>query len=164
MKRFLLTLCSLLFLSVQAQPLRGGVSEDYIPSGFFGSWGVISKLDASNNPSMFNYESRDIWTLSGYDKTLILQNLQSGAHSEIVIKDKTHDGRTLKFNREKTVNTPTGKTIYSEVVKFTLYGKNFSGTDKFSIQEYDKNNKLTKTSQATYIVEGVRISGESPSY
>ena len=89
MKRFLLVLCSLLFLSVQAQPLRGGVSEDYIPSGFFGSWGVISKLDASNNPSMFNYESRDIWTLSGYDKTLILQNLESGAHSEIVIKDKT---------------------------------------------------------------------------
>jgi hypothetical protein len=164
MKRFLLILCAFLFLNVQAQPLKGGVSEDYIPSGFFGSWGVISKLDSSNNPTMFNYESRDIWTLSGHNKTLVLQNLQSGAHSEITIKDKSKDGRTLKFHREKTVPNENGKTIYKETVRFTLYGKHFSGTDKFSVQQYDRENKLIKDSQATYIVEGVRISGESPSY
>ena len=164
MKRLLLILCTFLFLSVQAQPLKGGVSEDYIPSGFFGSWGVISKLSSSNNPSMFNYESRDIWTLSGYGKTLVLQNLETGAHSEIVIKDRTKDGKTLKFNREKSVETKDGKTVYKEIVSFTLLGKHFTGTDKFIVQQYDKENKLIKNSEATYSVEGVRISGEAPSY
>ena len=164
MRRILLVLSLFLSLAVQAEPLRGGVSEDYIPSGFFGSWGVISKLDSSNNPSMFNYESRDIWTLSGHDKTLVLQNLQSGAHSEFVVKDKTKDGKTLKFNREKIVQNENGKTLYKETVKFTLYGKNFSGTDKFVVQQYDNENKLIKSNEAIYVVEGVRISGESPLY
>ena len=85
MKKILLILLSLFFISAQAQTLHGGVSEDYIPKGFFGSWGVISKLDSSNNPVLFNKESRDIWTLSGYDNILILENLESGAKSEIVI-------------------------------------------------------------------------------
>ena len=100
MKKIFLILTLFSFLSVGAQTLKGGVSQDYIPKGFFGSWGVISKLSNSNNPSLFNYESRDIWTLSGYGDTLVLENLESGARSEIKVKDKSHDGKTLKFERE----------------------------------------------------------------
>ena len=87
MKKILSILVLFLFFSANAQMLKGGVSEDYIPKGFFGSWGVISKLNSSNNPTLFNYESRDVWMLSGYGNTLILENLESGARSEITVKD-----------------------------------------------------------------------------
>lgn len=162
MKNFLLILFSLLFFTSQAQTLRGGVSEDYIPKGFFGSWGVISKLDSSNNPMMFNQESRDVWTLSGYDNVLILENLESGAKSEIVIKQKNKDENSLKFERTKTISTEQGKTIYKEIVEFNLYGKHFSGTDDFSVEKYDLKNKLIEKNEAKYIVSGVRLSGKTP--
>lgn len=161
MKKFLILLFCLFFLSVQAFELKGGVSEEYIPEGFFGSWAVISKLDSSNNPSVFNYESRDIWTLSGYSNILILENLQSGARSEIEIKEKSTDGRTLTFKREKVVNKEN-KTIYKETVSFKLMGTNFSGTDEFVVEYYNSENKLTKKDVATYHIAGVRISGQNP--
>ena len=163
MRKFILLIFSLFFLCADASILKGSVSEEYIPSGFFGSWGVISKLDSSNNPTMFNYQSRDIWTLSGHNNVLVLQNLQSGARSEIRIKDKASDGRTLKFEREKIVKQDDlSKVIYREIVSFRLLGNNFSGTDKFIVEEYDKNNSLIKKNEALYIVEGVKISGEKP--
>ena len=150
-----------LFLPVSAEILRAGVEQTYIPKGFFGSWGVISKLNSSNNPSLFASESRDVWTLSGYNDVLILENLQSGAHSKIRIKEKAKDGKTLKFNREKVVEK-NEKIIYRETVQFALRGNNFSGTDKFVVEKYDKNNVLIEKSEAKYIVEGVKISGEKP--
>lgn len=162
MKRILLIIFSFVFLTVQAQTLKGGVSDDYIPGGFFGSWGVISKLDSSNNPSLFNSQSRDIWTLSGYSDTLILENLESGARSEIRIKDKNKDGKTLKFEREKTVRQTDFKLIYREIVQFVLLGNNFSGTDKFIVEKYDSKNNLIEKSEAKYLVEGVKISGSAP--
>ena len=143
--------------------LKGGISEEYIPHGFFGSWGVISKLQTSSNPTMFNYESRDIWTLSGFNQTLVLQNIQSGARSEIHIKEKNKDGQTLKFQREKTIQEKnSNKTIYKEIVSFKLTGNNFSGTDKFIVEKRDNNNTLIKKEEALYKVEGIKISGESP--
>lgn len=162
MKKILLVFVCLLFLFSSAQTLKGGVTEEYIPKGFFGSWGVISKLDSSNNPALFNYESRDIWMLSGYGSTLVLENLESGAHSEITIKDKNKDGKTLKFQREKTVKQGEGKTVYKEIVSFVLMGNNFSGTDDFIIEKYDSNNKLIKKDCAKYTIAGVRISGTNP--
>lgn len=162
MKKIILSLICLLFLSSYAIGLKGGVSEEYIPKGFFGSWAVISKLDSSNNPTIFNYESRDIWTLSGYDNVLILENQQSGARSEIVIKEKSTDGKTLTFKREKTVSPNSAKTIYKETVSFKLMGANFSGIDEFIVERYDSNNKLIKKDIATYHIAGVRISGENP--
>lgn len=159
MKKFILTVLSLLFFSSCANVLRGGVQEEYIPNGFFGSWGVISKLDSSNNPMLFNRQSRDIWTLSGYGNILILKNPQTGAYSEIQIKDKNKDGKTLKFEREKNVEEKDVKIKYREIVSFVLFGNNFSGTDKFIVERYDKNNSLTKKDEATYIIEGVKISG-----
>lgn len=158
MKKFLFILICFLFLNVSAFELKGGVVEEYIPKGFFGSWAVISKLDSSNNPSVFNYESRDIWTLSGYNNVLILENLQSGARSEIEIKDKSTDGKTLTFKREKVV-LKGQKTIYKETVSFKLMNTNFSGTDEFIVERYNSENKLIKKDIATYHIAGVKISG-----
>ena len=162
MKKLLFCLFFLLFLNVQAFSLKGGVSEEYIPQGFFGSWGVISKLDSTNNPNLFNMESRDIWTLSGHSDVLVLQNLKSGARSEIRVKEKAKDGKTLKFQREKIANNENGKIIYREIVKFTLLGNNFSGNDKFIVEKYDKTGVLQEKNKANYIVEGVKISGDKP--
>ena len=96
------------------------------------------------------------------DNALILENLESGARSEIKIKEKAKDGRTLKFQREKTVNEESGKIIYREIVEFTLYDNNFSGSDKFIVEKYDKNNSLIEKSEAKYIVAGVKLSGNTP--
>ncbi len=152
----------MLFFVVNAQVLKGGVSEDYIPKGFFGSWGVISKLNNSNNPVIFNYESRDIWTLSGYGNVLVLENLESGARSEITIKDKSTDGKTLKFERQKVVQEGGKKVIYKETVSFVLLGNNFSGTDDFVVERYNEQNQFVKKDCAKYSISGVRISGTNP--
>jgi hypothetical protein len=162
MKKILLIIFSFVFISTQASILKGGVSEEYIPKGFFGSWGVISKLDSSNNPTLFNYESRDIWTLSGHSDVLVLQNLKTGARSEFRIEKKPQDGKTLKFEREKIVKEADFKIIYKEIIKFTLLGNNFSGTDNFIVEKYDKKNILIEKNIAKYIVEGIKISGEKP--
>ena len=162
MKKILLILIFFLFLPTQATVLRAGISEEYIPKGFFGSWAVISKLKSSNNPTMFNFESRDIWTLSGHSNVLVLQNLESGARSEIRIKEKATNGKTLKFQREKVIENGEAKVIYREIVEFILSNKNFSGIDKFIVEKYDKQGKLIEKNQANYQVEGVRFSGTNP--
>ncbi len=162
MKKIILSLGCLLFLCCSAVSLKGGVSEEYIPKGFFGSWGVISKLNSSNNPTVFNFESRDIWTLSGYNNILILENLESGARSEIEVKDKSKDGNSLKFERKKIVIEKGLKIIYKETVSFRLQGNNFSGTDNFIIERYNKNGKLEKKDIASYTIAGIKISGSSP--
>ena len=161
MKRFLFIFFTFLFLNANALSLKGGVSQEYIPDGFFGSWAVISKLDSSNNPALFNRESRDIWTLSGYSNILILQNLESGAYSEIIIKDRNKDGKTLKFQREKNIEENEIKIKYKETVSFMLLGNAFSGTDKFIVERYDKKNVLIKKDEATYLIQGVKLSGKS---
>ena len=111
---------------------------------------------------MFNFESRDVWMLSGYGNTLILQNLESGARSEIIVKDKSLDGKTLKFEREKVTKENNRKVIYKETVEFVLLGNNFKGEDNYNVQKYDINNKLIKNDTAKYSVSGVRISGTNP--
>ena len=159
MKKILLIIIFLLFISSHATTLKGGVSESYIPKGFFGSWGVISKLENSNNLNLFNKQSRDIWTLSGYQDILILEKLESGARSEIKIKEKPQDGKTLKFKREKIVNENNLKIIYKETVSFILKNKNFSGVDEFIVEKYDSKNTLLEKNIAKYHIEGVKISG-----
>ena len=162
MKKIILLLFSLLTLSAMAESLKGGVVEEYIPDGFFGSWGVISKLKSATTPEMFNYESKDVWMLSGYGNTLILENLESGARSEIIIKEKSLDGKTLKFEREKSVKENNKKIVYTETVEFILSGNNFKGTDNYKVEKFDaKGNKL-KTDRAEYTISGIRISGTNP--
>lgn len=162
MKKFIIILFSMLFLSVNAEALKGGVSEDYIPEGFFGSWGVISKLKNATTPEMFNFQSKDIWVLSGYGNILVLENLESGARGEIVIKEKSIDGKTLKFQREKTVKENNKKIVYKETVEFVLSGNNFKGNDNYIVEKYDSKGALIKTDKADYTISGVRISGTNP--
>ena len=160
MKKIFLIALSFLFLNAYSMALKGGVSEEYIPKGFFGSWGVISKLKDTNNPNLFNRESRDIWSLSGYNNILFLENFETGAKSQIEIKNKEKD--FLKFERKKEAKTTEGKIIYKETVEFQLLGNRFSGIDKFIVEKYDKKNTLIEHNEATYQVEGTKISGETP--
>lgn len=162
MRKIFLTIFCMLFLMAYSSALKGGVTEEYIPDGFFGSWGVISKLNSSNNPDIFNYESRDIWMLSGHGNILILENLESKAHGEIKIKDKSKNN-SLKFDREKIVEKNGRKIIYKESVSFVLYGNTFSGYDNFIVETYE-NGKQIKKDIAKYNVSGVKISGDSPKF
>ena len=162
MKRIILILFTFLMISANAESLKGGVVEEYIPEGFFGSWGVISKLKNATTPEMFNFESKDVWILSGYSNILILENLESGARSEIIIKEKSIDGKTLKFQREKTVKENSRKIIYKETVEFTLSGNNFKGYDNYIVEKYDSKNQKIKSDSARYDISGVRISGTNP--
>lgn len=158
MKKLFLVFLFFIFLISNAVCLKGGVVEDVIPKGFFGSWGVISKLQETNNENFFNYESKDVWTLGGYSNILILQNLESGAYSEIYIEEKPKDGKTLNFERKKETNDKENKVIYKEKVSFTLNGNNFSGFDEYIVEKYDKTQKLIEKNRAKYRIEGVRIS------
>ncbi|MBR3605600.1 MAG: hypothetical protein IKL52_06195 [Candidatus Gastranaerophilales bacterium] len=160
MKKLLLIALSMLFLNAYSMALKGGVSEDYIPKGFFGSWGVISKLKETNNPNLFNKESRDIWSLSGYNNILFLENFETGARSQIEIKNKEKDA--LKFERKKVTEAKENKIIYKETVEFRLLGNRFSGIDKFIVEKYDLKNNLIEKNIATYQVEGTKISGDTP--
>ena len=111
---------------------------------------------------MFNYESRDIWILSGYGNILVLENIESGARSEITVKEKATDGKTLKFERQNTVKTAENKIIYREIVTFVLNGNNFSGTDDYVVEKYTSQGTLLEKGFARYRVEGVKIAGENP--
>ena len=152
----------MLFLFANAETLKAGVVEEYIPDGFFGSWGVISKLNRATTPEMFNFESKDVWMLSGYGNVLILENLESGARSEMVLKEKSLDGKTLKFQREKTVKDSVKKVIYKENVEFVLSGNNFKGKDSYTVEKYDSKGNKIKSDSADYVISGVRISGTNP--
>lgn len=159
MKKLLLLIFMLFFLPVNAEVLKAGIEESYVPVGFYGSWGVISKLKTCTNPDLFNYESRDIWTLSGYGANLALENIETGAYSEITLKEKSTDGKTLKFEREKVVNNAENKIVYKEIVCFILNGNNFSGSDSFVVEKYSKSGTLISKDSANYRVEGVKIAG-----
>lgn len=158
MKKFAVSFLILLLTSFSfGAPLKGGVEDTYIPKGFYGSWGVISKLRETSNPSLFNYESRDVWTLSGFSNKLILENLESGAYSEILIKEKSLDNKTLNFQREKTTSRNGVKTVFQEKVSFVLNGNNFEGIDSFVIKRYDLIGNHLKTDYANYKCSGVKF-------
>ena len=162
MKKFIFTFIVLLFFSAYCESLKGGVVKEYIPDSFFGSWAVVSKLQNSTNPSMFNFESKDIWMLSGYANILVLENLESGARSELIVKDKSTDNKILKFEREKTVKeSSTTKTIYRENIEFILSDNKFSGTDNYAVEKYKNGSQISKDN-AKYKISGVRISGTNP--
>lgn len=162
MKKLVLIISILFFMTSNAEVLKAGIEESYVPVGFYGSWGVISKLKTCTNPDMFNFDSRDIWVLSGYGANLVLENLETGARSEIVLKEKNTDGKTLKFERIKTVNNAEQKIVYREIVCFILNGDNFSGSDNFTVEKYSKSGVLISKDSANYRVEGVKIAGDGP--
>lgn len=153
--------CASLLNPVRAEVLRGGATYDEIPKGFFGVWHVTSKMESSNNPSMFNKVSVDIWNLSGYGNVLILENSITGAKSSIqVTPQKNYDGKSLKFTRVKEETQGKIKTVQRETPEFVLDKNIFRGFDTYIIEKYE-DNKLISKDVVKYKVIGQKISGES---
>lgn len=159
-KKFLILLLSFVTLSVSAAALKGSVSETKIPKGFFGTWRVTSKLHIATDYSKFNKMSVDVWSLSGYDNILILENPLSGATSQIQIEDNNIEGQKLKFTRYKTEREGPYVIKYTEVPEIVLEGEIFKGIDTFTIEKF-QNNALIEKDVVQYKVVGQKISGES---
>ncbi len=163
MKNFLIIVFAVFIFqfSANAETLRGGASYDEIPKGFFGMWHVTSKMESSNNPSMFNKLSVDIWNLSGAGNVLILENAQTGAKSSIQVSpQKSYDGKTLKFTRIKEEKEGKYRVVQRESPEFVLENNIFRGFDTFIIEKYE-DNKLISKDIVKYKVIGQKISGES---
>lgn len=161
MKRLILIISCFVFAFSHAATIKGGVSEFEALNAFYGSWHVTSKIHESNNPTMFNPISVDIWALSGAGNILILENELSGAKSNIEMDINNIQGKTLKFERKKIENLPNGiKKVYTETPVITLNGDIFQGFDTFVIEEF-KNSTLLNKNMVVYKVVGQKLSGES---
>lgn len=161
MKKILLLFLMLFYLNPAfCATLKGNITKDEIPKGFFGTWHVTSKIVETNNPKMFNTLSVDIWTLGGYGNTLILENIQSGASSSIQVAPNSNlDGKTLKFTRVKSDTRGELTVVQKETPVFTLNGNIFEGFDTYIIERYI-NNKLIQKDVVKYKVIGQKISGD----
>lgn len=149
-------------MPTNSETIRGGTTYDVIPKGFFGTWRVISKMETSNNPSIFNKLSVDIWNLSGAGSVLVLENAVTGAKSSIQVQPagNSFDGKTLKFQRVKEEISGKYKYIQRESPEFVLNGNVFKGYDTYIVEKYE-NNKLISKDVVKYVVIGQKISGES---
>ncbi len=135
--------------------IKGSVSiTSRVPSGFFGSWKVVSVRSKTNNPKMFAPYSVDIWNLIKVNDVITLSNPISGAKASVSVNSV--NGPTVKFEKisydidEKSVETPT----------LTLEGDNFYGTDKIVVSTY-KDDELVKEDFVEYKVKAYKISGNS---
>jgi len=154
-----------IFLSMtplSAETLKGGASYDAPFRGFFGTWHVTSKIESSNNYTMFNKMSVDIWNLSGSGRVLILENGLTGAKSSITVDDASiaPNNKQLKFTRVKEFKDGNFKYKHIETPEFTLNGDIFKGFDTFRVEKYDINNKLISVDIVKYKVIGQKIAGE----
>ena len=135
--------------------IKGSVSmSSRVPSGFFGSWKVVSVRSKTNNPQMFAPYSVDVWNLVKVNDVITLSNPVSGARASISVNNV--NGNTVKFEKvsydinEKSIETPV----------LTLEGDNFYGTDKIVVSTY-KNDELIKEDFVEYKVKAYKISGNS---
>jgi hypothetical protein len=104
--------------------------------------------------------SVDVWSLSGYGNTLILENPFSGATSQIQVEDKDIEGKKLKFTRYKTEREGLYVIKYTEVPEIVLEGDIFRGIDTFTIEKF-QNDVLIEKDVIQYKLVGQKISGES---
>ncbi len=159
-KLFFIFLILLFAGHTNAEVIRGAVSEVKIPKGFYGTWHVTSKMIESNNASMFNPLSVDIWGLSGVGNTLILTNEMTGAVSQITVNQKSIQGMKLKFTRVKHEREGDIEVTHIETPEITLSGDIFKGFDTFIIEKR-KDGNLLNTYVVKYKVVGQKISGDS---
>lgn len=163
MKKLLVLLVLILTSSfANAETLRGGTSYDETIKGFFGTWHVTSKIESSNNYSMFNKLSVDIWNLSGSGDVLFLENGLTGAKSSIQLNKATEnlDGKTLKFVRTKEYRENGYKYKHIESPEFILDGEIFRGYDTFTVEKYNKDGSLISRDVVKYKVVGQKIAGD----
>lgn len=163
MKKFLI-LFLLLFstLFAQAETLNASLSYEEIMKSFYGTWHVTSKIESTNNFSMFNKMSVDIWNLSGSGNVLILENGLTGAKSSIKIEnaEDSLDGKKLKFTRIKEYTQGQYKYRHTESPEFILNGKIFKGYDTFKVEKFDLSGNLLSSDVVKYKVIGQKIAGD----
>lgn len=145
-------------MQTKAQTLSGGVSSTDVLGEFHGVWHVTSKVVETNNSSMFNKISVDIWQLSGHNNILVLTNPDSGATSSISVKDENIAGKTLTFTRVKSEQTRNEKIVYTEIPELTVQGDIFRGYDTYIVERF-KNGSLIKKDVVKYQIVGQKISG-----
>ena len=145
-----------------AETLKGSTSYDAPFKGFFGTWHVTSKIESSNNYSMFNKMSVDIWNLSGSGNVLILENGLTGAISQIKVDNALSnlDGKKLKFTRVKEFESDGFKYKHIEQPEFILDKDIFRGYDTFKVEKYDLKGNLISVDVVKYKVIGQKIAGE----
>ena len=159
MKKFLLIIFMFIFsLPVMAEEfmLTAGVSIEDIPKAFFGSWRVTAKLDDTNSRGTFKPQSVDLWNLSRVGDRITLENPFSGANANISVK--TVEGNLIVFQK----TAPFDNKILVDTVTIRLSDNNFSGINNLKLESRSLiDNHLMKTEEATYIIKGEKISGES---
>lgn len=151
-----------LAMPVFAETLNASASYEEILQSFFGTWHVTSKLESTNNLSMFNKMSVDIWNLSGVGNVLILENGLTGAKSSIKVENAQNclDGKKLKFTRVKEFTQGGYKYKHTESPEFILNGKIFRGYDTFKVEKFDLSGNLLSSDIVKYKVVGQKIAGD----
>ncbi len=163
MKKIVLILFLFFVMNLaQAQTLKGSTTYEESIKGFYGTWHVTSKIESSNNYSMFNKMSVDIWNLSGTGNVLFLENGLTGAKSSIQMEGSLNklDGKTLKFVRTKEYTEGGYKYKHIESPEFTLDKKIFKGYDTFTVEKYDMKGNLISKDTVKYKVIGQKIAGD----
>lgn len=163
MKQIFVILFLLLFsTSIYAETLNASANYEEVLNGFFGTWHVTSKIESTNNYTMFNKLSVDIWNLSGVGNVLILENGLTGAKSSIKVEnaEENLDGKKLKFTRIKEYTQGEYKYKHTESPEFILNGKIFKGYDTFKVEKFDLSGKLISTDIVKYKVVGQKIAGD----
>ncbi len=133
--------------------IQGSVSlSDSVPSGFYGSWKVVSVRIKSTSNSDFGDFGVDVWNLSKLDDVITLSNPASGARASVSVSEV--NGNTVKFRKvsresnEESIETPI----------LTLKGDNFHGIDRIVIRIF-KNGIFVREESVEYKINATKISG-----
>ena len=161
-KYLLLTYTSLILilgiwfpLRSESMTLKTGISlSDQVPKGFFGHWEVLSVMNTSNNPNIFNETSKDFWNLSKIGDVITLSNPISGAEASVTIEEV--NGNEITFTH--VIEGKNAKMIETPTLK--LEGENFSGTDKIVLERYKYGKKISQD-VVIYKITAKKISGSS---
>ena len=144
------------FVLASDKTLQAGISINDIPKAFFGSWRVTAKLEDTNSYSTFKPSSVDFWTLSRVGDKVTLSNPFSGAKAEVSFK--TVEGNLIVFSKK----APYDNKMLTDTITLRLSDDTFSGINSLTLESFSLvDNHLMKTESARYIINGVKISGES---
>lgn len=159
---FVLVIFSIVFASVEQKVysdtptpvLKASVSM--VPTSFFGTWRVTSKLVDTDSPVTFKQSSLDLWNLSRTNNVITLSNPFNGANAEISIDSASNNYVVFKKNGRYD------NKILTDTVEIKLDGDYFKGFDYIRLDTYsDVNGKIIKTETAKYSIMGEKIAGQT---
>lgn len=134
--------------------LRASVSM--VPTSFFGTWRVTSKLVETDSPVTFKQSGLDLWNLSRTNDVITLSNPFNGANAEITINSVNNNCVVFKKNGKYD------NKILTDTVEIRLNGEEFKGFDYIRLDtRSDVNGKIIKTETAKYSITGEKIAGQS---